>query len=290
MMQHKYTLSPFSLLAILGLGLMLLVLPGAAWGQVPQANGNPDVGIDQKLDAQAPLDTVFTDENGKSVKLGTFFGKRPVVLLMPFYKCAGMCTLEIDGLVKACNAIQFTAGKEFDVVVLSIDPKEKYTLAASKKRETLDSYPRPEAAGGWHFLTGEEEQTRRLARAVGFRYVIDPKTRQPIHSVGLILLTPKGRVSRYMLGVDYAPRSLRLALVDASENRIGGLVDQIVLLCTHYDPTTSRFGVAIDRIIKVTCGMTVLLLGTFLFAMFRMEKQRADRLSAPKDRDAPPDL
>ncbi len=246
----------------------------------PNVNTDSNIGIDQKLDAQIPLDLTFTDQTGKQVKLKEYFGDKPVVLALPFYRCAGMCTLELDGMAKAFNAISFTAGKEFNAVTLSIDPKETWTLAAAKQRVYLDNYPRPEAKQGWSFLTGSNENIHKLAQAVGFRYIIDPKTQQPIHAVGIIVITPEGRVSRYLLGVDYSPKDLKLCLVDASHNKIGSLVDKFTLLCSHYDPTTSRYGVAIDRIIKFTCSLTVLILGSAILLLFRFEKQRNAELAA----------
>ena len=247
----------------------------------PNINTDANIGIDQKLDAQVPLDLTFTDQTGKKVKLGDYFGSKPVVLALPFYRCAGMCTLELDGMAKAFNGMaSLTAGKDFNAVTVSIDPKETWTLASAKQKDYLDLYPRPEAKKGWSFLTGENAEIHKLAQAVGFRYVIDPKTQQPLHAVGIIVITPEGRVSRYLLGVDYSPRDLKLCLVDASHNRIGSLVDKFTLLCSHYDPTTSRYGVAIDRIIKFSCTLTVLIVGSAILLLFRFEKQRKVELLA----------
>lgn len=246
----------------------------------PNINTDANIGIDQKLDAQVPLDLTFTDQTGKKVKLGDYFGSKPVVLALPFYRCAGMCTLEMDGMAKAFNAISFTAGKEFNAVTVSIDPKETWTLASAKQKDYLDLYLRPEAKQGWSFLTGDDANIHKLAQAVGFRYVIDPKTQQPIHAVGIVVITPEGHVSRYLLGVDYSPKDLKLCLVDASHNKIGSLVDKFTLLCSHYDPTTSRYGVAIDRIIKFSCTLTVLILGSAILMLFRFEKQRKIELIA----------
>lgn len=266
-------------------GVLTLVSSLSALAQAPPTvqpniNTNANIGIDQKLDAQVPLDLTFTDQTGKKVKLGDYFGSKPVVLALPFYRCAGMCTLEIDGMAKAFNAISFTAGKEFNAVTVSIDPKETWTLASAKQRDYLDLYPRPEAKQGWSFLTGEDANIHKLAEAVGFRYVIDPKTQQPIHAVGIIVITPEGHVSRYLLGVDYSPKDLKLCLVDASHNKIGSMVDKFTLLCSHYDPTTSRYGVAIDRIIKFSCTLTVLIVGSAILMLFRFEKQRKTELLA----------
>jgi len=268
-------------------GALTLVGALSALAQGPPApniNSDANIGIDQKLDAQVPLDLEFTDQTGKKVKMGDYFGSKPVVLALPFYRCAGMCTLEMDGMAKAFNAISSLAvGKDFNAVTVSIDPKETWTLASAKQRDYLDAmHPdrRADAKQGWSFLTGDDANIHKLAQSVGFRYVIDPKTQQPIHAVGIIVITPEGRVSRYLLGVDYSPRDLKLCLVDASHNKIGSLVDKFTLLCSHYDPTTSRYGVAIDRIIKFSCTLTVLILAVAIMMMFRFEKQRHAELVA----------
>ncbi|MCW3055524.1 MAG: uncharacterized protein JWN14_4694 [Chthonomonadales bacterium] len=279
-MTRRFTIECKSLLLA---GALTLVGALSALAQAPPApniNTDANIGIDQKLDAQVPLDLEFTDETGKKVKMGDYFGHKPVVLALPFYRCAGMCTLELDGMAKAFNQISFTAGKEFNAVTVSIDPKETWTLASAKKKDYMESYPRPEAKNGWSFLTGDDANIHKLAQAVGFRYVIDPKTQQPIHAVGIVVITPEGRVSRYLLGVDYSPKDLKLCLVDASHNKIGSLVDKFTLLCSHYDPTTSRYGVAIDRIIKFSCTLTVLILAFAIMMMFRFEKQRNAELIA----------
>ena len=279
-MTRRFTIECRSLLLA---GALTLVGALSALAQAPPApniNSDSNIGIDQKLDAQIPLDLDFTDETGKKVKMGDYFGHKPVVLALPFYRCAGMCTLEMDGMAKAFNALSFTAGKEFNAVTVSIDPKETWTLASAKKKDYMESYPRPEAKQGWSFLTGDDANIHKLAQAVGFRYIIDPKTQQPIHAVGIVVITPEGRVSRYLLGVDYSPKDLKLCLVDASHNKIGSLVDKFTLLCSHYDPTTSRYGVAIDRIIKFSCTLTVLIVGFAIMMMFRFEKQRNAELIA----------
>jgi protein SCO1/2 len=248
--------------------------------QTAGAQGGVDlknVGIDQKLNAQAPLDIKFRDETNQVVSLRDYLHGKPALLVLPFYRCAGACTLELDGMRQAFNSMEFTPGTEFNVITLSIDPRESFRLAAEKKSAYLAMLSPSKRAGaekGWHFLTGDDASIHALAAAVGFRYVIAPKNQQPIHPTGLIVLTPEGRVSRYLLGVDYPARDLRLSLVDASDDKIGTLSDKLTLLCTHFDPTTSRYGVAIDRIIKFTCTLTVLLLASFIIGMFRFEKRR----------------
>ena len=281
LMTRRFTIASKSLLLVGALTLFSALSAVAQTPSVqPNINTDANIGIDQKLDAQVPLDLSFTDQTGKQVKLGDYFGSKPVVLALPFYRCAGMCTLEMDGMAKAFNALSFTAGKEFNAVTVSIDPKETWTLASAKQRDYLDSYRRPEAKQGWSFLTGDDANIHKLAQAVGFRYIIDPKTQQPIHAVGIVVITPEGHVSRYLLGVDYSPKDLKLCLIDASHNKIGSMVDKFTLLCSHYDPTTSRYGVAIDRIIKFTCSLTVLIIAGAILLLFRFEKQRHTELIA----------
>lgn len=242
-----------------------------SFGPNPMAAKN--VWMEQRLGAQTPLDAGFTDETNQPVKFGDLLGKRPAILVMPFYKCAGACTLELDGLAKALNATRFTAGTEFDVIVVSIDPREPFTLAQAKKRDYMEIYRRPGGDKGWHFLTGSKESIQALTTAVGYRYTQDPKTGQIAHPVGLIYLTSTGKVSHYLFGVDYSPRDVTLALVDASSNKIGSLSEYAALLCTHSD-SNGKYTVAVTRILKFAAAGTVFILALFIGAMFRMERKR----------------
>ncbi len=259
--------------------LVLIGLTGqfAANAQLNSNGSNPNlnknVWIEQKLGAQVPLDAQFTDETNKQIKIGDYLGKRPAILVMPFYKCAGACTLELDGLTRALNGIRFTTGQEFDVIVVSIDPREGFTLSQAKKRDYLELYNRREGANGWHFLTGTQQSIQALTGSVGYRYTQDPKTGQLAHPVGLIYLTPGGKVSHYLFGVDYSPRDVKLALVDASDNRIGSLSEYAALLCTHAD-STGKYTVAVSRILKFSATCTVLILALFIGCMFRLERKR----------------
>ena len=250
------------------------VAQGVSFSAPSQGSLADKVGIDQKLDQQAPLDTTFNDESGKPVKLGDYFGKQPVILVMPFYRCAGTCTLEMDGLVRVANAVNPTIGKDYQVVVVSIDPRETPELAAIKKRDYLHSYDRPGAANGLHCLTGTRESIQKLADAVGFRFFYDPRSGAPVHSTGIMICTPGGKLSRYILGVDYAPRNVNLSLVEAGENRIGSLSEKFTLLCSQYDPQSGKYTVAVMRILQVAgCG-TVLLLATYIGSMLYLERSR----------------
>jgi protein SCO1/2 len=204
-----------------------------------------DVRIDQKLDAPVPLDLAFVDEAGKDVTLGQYFGKRPVVLALVYYQCPMLCTLVLDGLTSAMGTMNLTAGKDFDVVVVSFNPGEPPSLAANSKAGIVKRYGRTGTDGGFHFLTGREASIRQLADAVGFHYAWDPAINQYAHPAAVTVLTPAGHVSRYLFGVEFAPRDLRLALVEASDGKIGTVLDQALLYCYHYDPFSGKYGLAL---------------------------------------------
>ncbi|MCS6817070.1 MAG: SCO family protein [Blastocatellia bacterium] len=233
-----------------------------------------NVGIDQKLDAQIPLELVFRDEQGRAVSLREYFGEKPVILSLVYYECPMLCTLILNGLLRSLRALPLTVGKEFTVVTVSFDPREGPELAAAKKRTYVQSYGRPEAEAGWHFLTGEQESIRRLTEAVGFRYAFDPQTGQFAHASGIMVLTPQGRVARYFYGIEYAPRDLRLGLIEAAQGKIGSPVDQILLYCYHYDPKTGRYSLLIMNVLRLAGIATVLVLGGFIFVMFRRDRRK----------------
>jgi len=242
-------------------------LPGALQG----------VGIDQKLDAQVPLDLLFRDEAGSAVPLSAFFqGHKPVILALVYYRCPMLCTQILNGLESSLKAVTFDPGRDFEVVSVSFDPKDTPEIAAAKKQMYLRRYGRANTANGWHFLTGEPSNIRVLADAVGFHYKYDPATDQFAHASGVMVLTPGGRLSRYFYGVEYAPRDLRLGLVEASQNKIGNPVDQILLFCYHYDPATGKYGAMAVNLVRFAGGAFVLVCGTLLLIVFRRE-MRADR-------------
>jgi protein SCO1/2 len=242
-----------------------------------------DVGLDQKLDVQIPLDVTVVNERGERVPLRSAFGKRPVVLNFVQYRCRMLCTQVLNGLLRSSQAIPFRLGQDYDIVTISIDPSETPKLAAEKKRTYVGSYRRPGGEEGWHFYTADEATIARLTKAAGFRFRYDPASDQYAHPSGIILLTPAGRVSRYLYGIEYDPRDLRLGLVEASQHKIGGLVEQVLLLCFHYDPATGKYGFVIEGGIRVAGVATVLVLGGFLIRMFRLERQRSRA-----ERDAQP--
>lgn len=248
------------------------------YGARPEA-GNPstglpkalsDVGLDQKLDQQLPLDLVFRDESGQEVKLGRYFGQKPVMLALVYYDCPMLCTQVLNGMVTSFRVLPFQVGKEFDVVTVSFDPRETSELAATKKKVYVNYLPekmRPAAANGWHFLTGDQASIAKLTEAVGFRYYYDDATKQFAHASGIMLTTPDGRLSRYFYGIEYAPRDLRLGLIESSANKIGSPVDQLLLYCYHYDPATGKYGAAVMKIMRIAGVITVLAIVAMLFAL-----------------------
>jgi protein SCO1/2 len=230
-----------------------------------------EIGYDQRLGETVPRDIVLRDESGREVRFGDFLGRKPVVLTLVYYECPMLCTLTLNGLAGALKTLAFDIGREFDVVTVSFDPRETPALAAAKKKAYLARYDRPGAEAGWHFLTGDAAQIARLTGAVGFRYAWDERTRQFAHPSGVVLLAPDGTIARYLYGIEYAPKDLRMGLMEASERRIGTAVDHALLYCYQYDPATGRYGMLTMRLIRGGGVLTVLGLGGFIFAMRRRE-------------------
>lgn len=253
--------------------LAALACAGASARAQATANLFDEVGFDQKLDSQVPLDLTFTDETGQTVQLGRYFGTKPVVLMLVYYECPMLCTQVLNGFVRTLRALSLDPGADFEIVTVSIDPGETPALAQKKKAQYLDEYGHQEAAPAWHFLTGTEPSIARLAAAVGFRFKFDPKIDEYAHASGLVTLTPTGRVSKYFYGVEYAPRDVRLALVESSSGKIGTLVDQVLLLCYHYDPTTGKYGLAIMALVRVLGLATVAVLVSFIVVMLRRDRR-----------------
>lgn len=242
-------------------------LPGALQG----------VGIDQRLNTQVPLDLTFRDEYGRAVSLSTYFhAGKPVLLAPVYYRCPMLCTQILNGLASSLKAVSFDPGKDFEVVAFSFDPKDTVELAAAKKQTYVRRYGRENTANGWHFLTGDPANIKALMDAVGFHYKYDPSTDQYAHASGIMLLTPEGRLSKYFYGVEYAPRDIRLGLVEASRNRIGTPVDQILLFCYHYDPSTGKYGAIALNMVRAAAAGFVLIGGGFLLLVLRRER-RADK-------------
>ena len=235
-----------------------------------------DVGIDQRLDQQLPLDATFRDEAGRTVPISAFFqSKKPVILALVYFRCPMLCTQILNGLESSLKAVSFNPGRDFEVLAVSFDPKDTPETAASKKQMYLRRYGREGTANGWHFLTGDETNIKTLADAAGFHFKYDPKTDQFAHASGIMIATPDGRLSRYFYGVEYAPRDVRLGLVEASQNRIGNPVDQILLFCYHYDPATGKYGAMVMNMVRITAAVFVVIGGAFLLMVFRRDLRRA---------------
>jgi protein SCO1/2 len=243
-----------------------------------------EIGFDQNIDQRVPLDAAFRDEAGASVHLGDYFGKRPVVLVFAYYDCPMLCTMVINGLSSALGVMNLEPGEDFEIVTVSFNPHDTPATAAAKKAGYLARYKRAGAAAGWHFLTGDQPEIDRLTKAAGFRYVWDAATKQYAHPSGVIVLTPDGRLSKYLFGVEYGPRDLRFAIVEASNGKAGTAVDALLLYCYHYDPMTGRYGLAIMRAIRLAGAATVLALGAFITVMVRRERQAAPGTPASSTR------
>jgi protein SCO1/2 len=232
------------------------------------------VTIEQKLNSQLPLDAVFRDENGNSAPLGAYFGKRPVVLALVYYECPMLCTQILNGMVRAAKVMSFKPGKDYDVVAISFDAREGPSDALAKKAVYLKDYGHPETAGGWHFLTGDLNSIKRVTEAVGFRYAWDAHTAQFAHASAIYVITPEGKLSKYFYGIEYSPKDMRLGLVEASQNKIGSAVDQILLFCYHFDPSSAKYTFIALDLLRVAGAATLLALGGFVFVMLRREKQK----------------
>jgi len=286
-MLNKFVRPKWLINAVFGVCLSTL-----AWGQgmtqgimSPPASMRPpglkNVGIEQHLNEQIPPNLTFRDETGTTVRLADYFGKKPMILNLVYYQCPMLCGEVLSGLESALRVLKFDVGKEFDVLTISFDPRETPGMAAAKKAEYLKRYGRGGAAAGWHFLTGPESSIDALTKAAGFQYQYDAKSGQFAHATAIMVLTPEGKIAQYFYGVEFAPKDLRLGLVQASQNKIGNLVDEVWLYCYHYDPDTGKYGAIVSRILKIAAGATIFVLGTFLVLMFRLgsvsDQHRAGR-------------
>jgi protein SCO1/2 len=230
--------------------------------------------IEQRLNTQLPLDAPFRDESGRTVPLGSYFGKRPVVLALVYYECPMLCTQILNGMVRAAKILKFTPGQDYDVVAISFDARETSQQAAAKKAVYMKDFGRPETANGWHFLTGDLDSIKRVTDAVGFRYVWDVHSAQFAHASAIYVLTPEGRLSKYFYGIEYSPKDLRLGLVEASQNKIGNPVDQILLFCYHFDPHAAKYTPYALGLLRVVGAATFLAMGGFVFIMLRRERRQ----------------
>lgn len=278
-------------LIILALAVISAPLVAQARGPImgggimsPPANVRPPglqfVGIEQHLNAEVPGDLEFKDELGNPVRFGDYFGHgRPVILNLGYYQCPMLCGELLQGLVGSMKPLTFSVGKDFDIVTLSFDPRETTEMAAEKKRDIMKRYGRPGAEKGWHFLTGRADQINAITKAVGYQYQFDEKSGQYAHTTSIVILTPDRHVAEYFYGVEFSPKDLRLGLVQASQGKIGNIGDQVLLYCYHYDARTGKYGAIVSNILKLAAVATMLILGAFMFVMFRADARTADKKS-----------
>lgn len=281
-------------------GLIILAFAAVAYGQGQQHYKSPlyaprkydpnqpttssglptalkEVGIDQKLGEPLPLETEFKDAEGNTVKLGDYFNRgRPVILALVYFECPMLCNEVLNGLTGSLKGISFDAGKEFDVVAVSFDPREneKPGLAKNKKDAYVARYERAGTAAGWHFLTGTPEAIEKITQAVGFNYYWDEQTDQFAHAGGVMIATPEGKLARYYYGIDYAPKDLKFGIMESGESKVGNPVEQLMLYCYHYNPATGKYGLAVMNVIRLGGVATLLLLGGMFFVFWRRNKKR----------------
>lgn len=275
-------------LAVLSLAAEAVAQPGFPAGYSdPQRPGTAstiplpqlkDVGFKQRLNQMLPLDVSFTDEMGRPVTLGQYFGRKPVILAFVYYQCPMLCTQVMNGLSSALKVMPFVAGEDYEVVLISFDPRDTPAIAAEKKRAHLDYWSTERDAGAWHLLSGAEASIRRVTSAAGFTYQWDPPTGQFAHVSGILVTTPEGRLSRYFYGVEYSPKELRLALVESGEGRIGSVIDELLLYCFHYDPESGRYGLMVMNLVRLGGAMTVLAITGYILVM----RRRESRIPAPR--------
>jgi protein SCO1/2 len=277
---HALLRAASALLPMPGIKRILLCLLTLSLCASAQQFGLPamvrGVGIDQNLNAQLPLELTFKDETGQTVRLGQYFRQKPVVLALVYYECPMLCNMVLNGLTHSMEQSTLDLGKDYEVVTVSFNPRETWQLAAAKKANYIEKYKGKGTAEGWHFLTGQEDNIKKLADAAGFHYKYDPISKQFAHASGIMVITPEGRIARYFYGIEYKPRDFRLGLVEASEHKIGSPADVIMLFCYHYDPMTGKYGLVITNVIRTLGSATVIGLGALLFILIRRDRHRND--------------
>jgi protein SCO1/2 len=273
-----------SVATLITLAVVAAAMPVSAQlaGEVPAAL--QEVGVIERFGAEIPLELEFVDDRGQQVRLGDYFdGERPVVLTLNYYNCPMLCTLQLNGLIEGLRDLAWTPGEQFELVTVSINPLETAELAAAKKQTYMRSYDRPEAGPGWHFLTGREADIQRLAATVGFGYTYDEESQQYAHAAVLFVITPDGKVARYLYGIELPARQLRLSLLEASEGSIGTPLDQLLMFCYHYDPSSRRYGPVAMNIMRLGGSATALLLGSGLGLLWIREARKRRRDAPPGD-------
>jgi protein SCO1/2 len=285
--------------ATIAMSIVLMPVAVSAQGNAPGVRPDPampsgrtpavlsTVSFEQRLNEPLPLDVPFKDETGRAVKLGEYFGRKPVVLTFVYYECPMLCTEVLNGLESSLRVLNETVGKEFDVVTISFDPKETPVLAAGKKKAYLERYQRPEAEHGWHFLTGDQASIDAVTSAAGFNFTWDEASHQFAHPSGIVVVTPAGKVSRYFFGIDYAARDLKFALIESSNGKIGSLAERVLLYCYHYDPAQGNYGFVAMRAVRIGGGVTLLALAGFVIVSLRSDYAKASTSArAPADKSS----
>jgi protein SCO1/2 len=275
-MKCANTANPVALMSIVLMSAVVSAQQGVAPNQGLPSDAVPGVlgkvAFEQRLDQQLPLELAFTDEAGRDVKLGDYFGRKPIILSFVYYECPMLCSQVLNGVRAALSVIDESIGDQFDVVTVSFDPRETPVQAAAKKKVYVDDYRRPSAAQGWHFLTGSRESIDALTKAAGFSYAWDGQTQQFAHASGIVVATPAGRLSRYFYGIDYAPRDVKFALIESSNGGIGGVVEKILLYCYHYDPAQGNYGFVAMRAVRIGGAVTLVALAGFVLVSLRRER------------------
>ncbi|HEY4087278.1 MAG TPA: SCO family protein [Bryobacteraceae bacterium] len=252
--------------------------PVAPGGLDMSGSARPDilkgVDIEQRLNSQLPLDAVFRDENGETVQLAQYFSKRPVVLALVYYECPMLCTQILNGVVQTAKSMTLAPGKDYDVVVISFDPKETPAMAMAKKTNYMKKFGRPETAAGWHFLTGATPSIDRVTNAVGFRYKWDPALSAYAHASAVYVLTPEGKLSKYFYGISYSATDMRFGLIEASHDKIGTAVDELLLFCCQFDPHSGKYTLAIVGVLRLAGAATLLMLSGYVAKMLRRDKAK----------------
>ncbi|MGH9681401.1 MAG: SCO family protein [Candidatus Acidiferrales bacterium] len=260
-----------------GTGAAILILAALPLQAEQQLKTDPPilrkVRYEQKLNSRIPLGLTFRDESGKTVRLGDFFGKKPVLLSLVYFNCPALCTEVLNGELITLRSIPLDLGKDFEAVTVSFDPTDTPDWARAKRDVYAGQYGRPGAVQAWHFLTGDQKSIDALTQAVGFQYAYDSANRMYAHPAGIVVLTPDGRIARYFYGVEFLPRDVRLGLVAASGGEIGTITDKALMYCYRYDPESGKYGVVVMNIVRIGCGLTVLALGIFMFVMFRRDRR-----------------
>ena len=254
---------------ILGLGCLLS--SSAVRAQQTVGGVVSQIGFDQKLGIQLPLDLQFRDDRGRDLRLGELFGRRPLILAPVYFRCPLLCNQLLNGLTRSLKPVSLAAGKDFDVIAFSINPAETPELAGPKKQAYLEQYDRPGSDNGWHFLVGDQSAITALTEAIGFRYTFNPQTELYAHAAGVVIVTPEGRIARYFYGIDFPPKELESELTRARAGQIGNPIGRLLLLCYDYDAATGKYTLSIMRLLRVAGTATAVALGAFVCLMFRRE-------------------